>query len=139
MVFEIGRVCVKIAGRDSNRKCVVVDNIDERFVLIDGDVRRRKCNIMHLEPLNTVIKIEKGASHSGIVKEFKELGFGVWETKPRKTAEKPKKIRRQKEKQPVEEKEKKAEKKEAEETQLEKIAETEEKPKKKVVKKVKKE
>ncbi|MBN1157255.1 50S ribosomal protein L14e [Candidatus Woesearchaeota archaeon] len=145
MVFEIGRVCVKIAGRDSNRRCVIVDTVDDKIVLIDGDVRRRKCNVIHLEPLDSVIKIKKGASHSEVAKEFKDLGFNVWETKPRKTAERPKKVRKVKEKPAEEEKpaKKKAEKpkkeekkEEAEETELEKIAETEEKPKKKTVKKV---
>ena len=35
-MFEIGRLCVKIAGRDAGNKCVIVDVIDKNFVMIDG-------------------------------------------------------------------------------------------------------
>lgn len=86
--MEIGRVCVKLAGRDAGRIAVVVDNIDSKFVLIDGNVRRRKCNIMHLEPLDEVLKIKKNASHSDIVSEFKKLKLETWNTKPKKKTEK---------------------------------------------------
>ncbi len=93
-MIEIGRLCVKIAGRDAGSKCVVVDTIDKKSVLIDGETRRRKCNISHLEPLAEVIKIKKGASHADISKEFKKLGFEARETKPKKAAEKPKKAKK---------------------------------------------
>jgi len=43
-----GRICVKTAGRDAGLKCVIVDVLDDKFVLIDGETRRRKCNILHL-------------------------------------------------------------------------------------------
>ncbi len=92
--MEIGRVCVKLAGRDAGKKCVVVDILEGNYVLIDGATRRRKCNILHLEPLNEVINIKKGASHSEVEKEFKKLGYDVWSTKPKKVAEKPKKKRK---------------------------------------------
>ena len=111
--MEIGRLCVKIAGRDAGRKCVVVDTVDDNFVLIDGDVRRRKCNIKHLEPLADTIDIKKGASHTDVAAAFKKLKLDVWETKKKEAAEKPKKVRKVKEKAP--EKPKKAEKKPAKE------------------------
>jgi len=66
-MYEIGRLCVKLAGRDSNLKCLIVDTIDEKTVMIDGQTRRRKCNISHLEPLDKVLKIKKGATHSEVV------------------------------------------------------------------------
>jgi len=44
-MFEIGRVCVKIAGRDAGKTAIVVDKASGERVLIDGNVRRRKCNI----------------------------------------------------------------------------------------------
>jgi large subunit ribosomal protein L14e len=62
-MIEIGRLCVKTAGRDAGLKCIIVDILDDKFVLIDGETRRRKCNILHLEPLKDVIKIKKNASH----------------------------------------------------------------------------
>lgn len=106
-MIEIGRLCVKIAGRDAGNKCVVVDLVDKTYVLIDGNVRRRKCNIAHLEPLDKVIKIKKNASHADVAAEFKKLKLDVWTTKPKKAAEKPKKVRKTKEK-PVEEKKEKS-------------------------------
>ena len=95
-MIEIGRLCIKIAGRDARHKCVVVDIVDKTHVLIDGDVRRRKCNIAHLEPLDKVIKIKKGASHDTIAKEFKALKLPVRKTKPKPKTERPKKIRKKK-------------------------------------------
>ena len=90
-MFEIGRLCVKLAGRDAAKKCVIVDTLDNGYVLIDGQTRRKKCNIKHLEPLDQVLKLTKGASHADISKEFKKLKIDVSETKPRKTAPRPKK------------------------------------------------
>jgi len=87
--MEVGRLCVKLAGRDAGRVAVVVDTLDSKFVLIDGNVRRRKCNIMHLEPLDEIIKIKKGASHSEVSSEFKKLKLDTWETKAKKKTEKP--------------------------------------------------
>ena len=57
-MIEIGRICVKIAGRDAGLKCVIVDILDDKSVLIDGETRRRKCNVLHLEPSKEVIKIK---------------------------------------------------------------------------------
>ena len=97
-MIEIGRMCVKIAGRDAGKKCVIVDVIDNKTVLIDGQTRRRKCNVNHIEPLDAVLKIKKGASHSDIAKEFSKLKLEARETKPKKTAAKPTKSRKKKEK-----------------------------------------
>ena len=60
MTIEIGRLCVKLAGRDAGKKGVIIDILDEKFVLIDGETLRRICNVLHLEPLNQVLKISKG-------------------------------------------------------------------------------
>ena len=88
-MIEVGRVCLKIAGRDSNLKCVVVDVIDAKTVLIDGQTRRRKCSIKHVEPLSQVVKIKKAATHSEVVKELENIGIKVAEKKT-KTRAKPK-------------------------------------------------
>lgn len=84
-MIEIGRVCMKIAGRDAGLKCVVVDILDD-FVLIDGQTRRRKCNPMHLEPLDQKLEVEKGASHEQVVSAFKELKIELVERKPKAKA-----------------------------------------------------
>lgn len=94
--FEVGRLAVKIAGRDAGKKCVVVDKVDDTNVLIDGQTRRRKCNVKHLEPLNQIIKIKKDASHSEVKSEFKKLGLEVLDTKPKDKKERPRKQRKEK-------------------------------------------
>lgn len=100
-MFEIGRLCVKLAGRDAGKKCVVVEVLEGNYVLIDGETRRRKCNLAHLEPLKEVIKIKAKASHEEITKTLEPLGFKVLNTKPKKVSEKPKKKSRVKKQKPV--------------------------------------
>jgi large subunit ribosomal protein L14e len=56
--IEKGRVCVKIAGRESGKKCVIVDVIDQNFVEIVGnDVKHKRCNIKHLEPVDKTVEV----------------------------------------------------------------------------------
>ena len=55
------------------KKCAVVNVIDHTSVLIDGNVRRRRCNVRHLEPLSDVIDIKKDASHEEVESAFKKL------------------------------------------------------------------
>ena len=95
-LFEVGRVCVKIAGRDGGRKCVVVEQIDSHSVLVDGDVRRRKVNINHLEPLAELLEVRQGASHEQIKKVFEEKGWKVWEHTGKNVAAKPKHMKKKK-------------------------------------------
>ena len=93
-MIEIGRLCVKIAGRDAGLKCIVVDILKDKFVLIDGETRRRKCNILHLEPLKNVIKISKNASHEEVEKEFEKLGLKARKSKPKAKTTRPRKKRK---------------------------------------------
>ena len=111
-MITVGRLCVKIAGHEAGLKCVVLDVIDQNFVLIDGQVKRRKCNIQHLEPLDKIIKIKKNASHEDVVKEFKKLNIEIKEIKEKKKKEKPKKQRKIKKQEPKEIKKRKEVKKE---------------------------
>jgi len=97
MVLKIGRLCMKIAGRDSRNKCVIVDVVDDTYVLIDGQVRRKKCNIKHLEPLNQVLEIKKGAAHEEVVQAFKKLNIEIRERKSKEKTERPRKQRKRKE------------------------------------------
>ena len=65
--IEVGRVCVKMAGRESGRKCVRVDVMDKSFVLVTGPkkvtgVKRRRVNINHVAPLEDMIQVKRGAS-----------------------------------------------------------------------------
>ena len=111
---EIGRLIVKLAGRDAGLKGVIVDILEKNYVLIDGQVRRRKCNIMHVEPLDKIIKIPKQATHEEVVKALKEEGIEVEEKRKvkKEKTEKPTKQRKKKEEteEPVKEVKKKAKK-----------------------------
>jgi large subunit ribosomal protein L14e len=116
-MFEVGRLAIKIAGRDAGQKCVIVDVLDDKTVLIDGMTRRRKCNKMHLEPLNQTLGISQNASHEDVTRAFKELGLEVKTTKAKAKTEKPKTVRKAKEKPAVDKrkaKKAKAEKKSTE-------------------------
>ena len=47
--IEVGRVCVKTAGREAGEKCVIVDVIDEKFVEVVGaSVKNRRCNMDYI-------------------------------------------------------------------------------------------
>lgn len=93
-VVKVGRLCMKIAGRDAGEMCVIVEKIDNNNVTIDGGVRRRKCNVNHLVPLKKVLKIKAKASHEDVAKEFEALKLKVWNKKAKSAAEKPKKVRK---------------------------------------------
>ncbi|MFQ5620841.1 MAG: hypothetical protein ACE5FT_03285 [Candidatus Nanoarchaeia archaeon] len=125
-MLEIGRVCIKIAGRDAGMKCVIVD-IDGDSYVIDGQTRRRKVNGLHLEPLTDKVDVKKGASHTDAVKALKGLGIDCKESKPRKAAERPRKVR--KVKAPKVKKEVKAEPKEVKKEKPKEEKKAEEKPK----------
>ncbi len=78
--IEIGRICVKVAGREAGRKCVIVDIIDDNFVLVTGPksltgVKRRRVNIKHIEPLDKVIDIKRGASDEEVLKAIAATGL----------------------------------------------------------------
>jgi large subunit ribosomal protein L14e len=77
---DVGRVCVKIAGREAGRKCVVVSTIDENFVLVDSPlVRRRRCNVRHLKPTEAKISLTEGAATGAVEKALKKAGVKLGE------------------------------------------------------------
>ncbi|RLE89284.1 MAG: 50S ribosomal protein L14e, partial [Thermoprotei archaeon] len=78
--IEIGRICLKIAGREAGRKCVIVDIIDENFVLVTGPksisgVKRRRANIKHLIPTDRKVNISKGATDEEVYKALESEGL----------------------------------------------------------------
>ena len=78
MVMEVGRVCVKLAGREAGEKCVIVDVIDRTHVLVSGqNVKRRRCNIRHLEPLPNKLEVPKGASDEEVKRALESAGLLV--------------------------------------------------------------
>ena len=69
--IEIGRICMKQKGRETGKKCVIIDVMDQSFVLVTGPkkvtgVKRRRVNIAHLQPLQEKIDISRGASDEEI-------------------------------------------------------------------------
>ncbi|MCX8204602.1 MAG: 50S ribosomal protein L14e [Candidatus Nezhaarchaeota archaeon] len=77
--IEVGRVCVKTTGREAGLKCVIVDLLDENFVLITGPkevsgVKRRRVNIKHLMPLEVLINIPRGASDGEVERALEREG-----------------------------------------------------------------
>ncbi len=77
--IEIGRICVKLTGREAGRKCVIVDVLDKNFVLVTGPkdvtgVKRRRSNVGHIEPIQDKVEIKRGASDEEVVTSLKSLG-----------------------------------------------------------------
>ncbi len=72
-IYDIGRLCVKTMGRDAGHYCVIVDIIDKNYLLIDGlNIRRRRVNYKHIEPIADVLEIKKGASHEQVEAAIKK-------------------------------------------------------------------
>lgn len=71
--IEIGRICIKIKGRESGKKCVIVDIIDKSFVLITGPqtltgVKRRRVNVQHITSTEKSVKIKRDSSDEDVIK-----------------------------------------------------------------------
>ncbi len=71
--IEIGRICTKIKGRESGKKCVIVDIIDKSFVLITGPetltgVKRRRVNVQHIRSTENSVTIKRGSSDEDVIK-----------------------------------------------------------------------
>jgi len=74
--IEVGRICVKVLGREAGKKCVIVDLTDKSFVLITGPkkltgVKRRRVNANHIEPMQDKIDIKRGASDEEVADALK--------------------------------------------------------------------
>jgi len=119
--LEVGRVCVKTAGREAGRYCVILKSMDENFVLVTGPrvltgIKRRRCNVEHLEPTQYSLKIKEDAGDKEVIDAYEKSGLlaklGLAKPSPEvvKEAEKPKKKLAKEEKKEI--KEKKVEKEE---------------------------
>ena len=77
--IEVGRICVKQTGRETGRKCVIIDVMDKSFVLITGPkkvtgVKRRRVNINHLQPLDDKIDVTRGAADDEVTSSLESAG-----------------------------------------------------------------
>jgi len=78
--MEIGRVCMKISGREAGKYCVVLKKEGNAFVLVTGPkiltgVKRRKANIEHLEPTKYIVEIPENASDELVLDGFGKAGL----------------------------------------------------------------
>ena len=108
--MEKGKVCMKVAGREAGMYCVLVEEPAEGFVMITGPkaitrVKRRKCNIMHLEPTDHNIdvgdgedsSVEKAWKSSGLIEKL-EISVPKKKKEKKEKKEKPKRKRKKKHK-----------------------------------------
>ncbi|MEM0453345.1 MAG: 50S ribosomal protein L14e [Sulfolobales archaeon] len=78
--IEVGRICIKLRGREAGKKCVIVDIVDNNYVVVTGPkelsgVKRRRVNIGHLEPLDKKVEISKGASDEEVIKSLESANL----------------------------------------------------------------
>ena len=69
--ISVGRIVVKLMGREAGRKAVVTQIIDRNFAEITGPVdltgvKRRRVNINHIEPTDYTVDIERGSDDKSI-------------------------------------------------------------------------
>jgi len=75
--IDIGRVCVKLVGREAGKKCVIVDVVDKNFVLVTGPkqlngVKRRRVNVNHIETTERKVDIPRGETDEELIKALDE-------------------------------------------------------------------
>jgi large subunit ribosomal protein L14e len=77
--IEVGRICIKEVGRETEKKCVVIDVMDKSFVLVTGPkkvtgVKRRRVNINHVMPTQDKIDVKRGASDEEVTSALESAG-----------------------------------------------------------------
>lgn len=75
--LAVGTVCMKVAGRESGAICCVVKPIDKTFIMVTGPklvtgIKRRRCNIEHLEPTEIKLEIKEDATDEEIIEAYKK-------------------------------------------------------------------
>jgi large subunit ribosomal protein L14e len=89
--IEVGRICVKQSGRETGKKCIVIDVMDKSFVLVTGPkkvtgIKRRRVNINHVMPLQDKVEVKRGASDEEVTSVLESAGKLQEMTQPVKTA-----------------------------------------------------
>ena len=83
--LDLGRVCLKIAGREGGKYCVIVkpagkSKEDKSFVFVTGPrvltgVKRRRANITHLQPTEHKLEIKEDAPDEEVIDAFEKVGL----------------------------------------------------------------
>lgn len=86
-VLEVGRVCMKIAGREAGKYCVVLKpagktKSEKSFVFVTGPrlltgVKRRKSNIDHLKATEYKLEVSEGAADEAVLGAYEKAGLIV--------------------------------------------------------------
>lgn len=79
-MIEPGRIVLKIAGREAGRYAVIVENVNDNFVLISGPksitgIKRRKCNIEHVEPTEHKLDVDSKADDATLENLWRGSGL----------------------------------------------------------------
>ena len=102
--LNVGTVCMKVAGREGGSVCTVIKPVDKTFVMVTGPklvtgIKRRRCNIEHLEPTEIKLDIKEDATDEEVIEAYKKSNVitkfnlklpSAGEMKSEKTKEKPK-------------------------------------------------
>jgi large subunit ribosomal protein L14e len=88
---EVGRICMKIAGRETGKKCVIVDVMDKSFVLVTGPkkvtgIKRKRVNLNHITVLQEKLDLKRGASDEEVTSVLESAGKLQEMTQPAKPA-----------------------------------------------------
>lgn len=80
VTFDTGRVCMKIAGRETGKYCTVLKKENEAFVLVTGPkiltgVKKRRCNVEHLEALPYTLEINENSTDEEIISAYQKVGL----------------------------------------------------------------
>jgi large subunit ribosomal protein L14e len=83
--LELGRVCLKIAGREAGGYCVVIkpagtSKQEKSFVTVTGPklltgVKRRRVNITHLKATEGKLDIAEDASDEQVIAAYDKAGL----------------------------------------------------------------
>jgi len=69
--LDVGSVCIKTSGRKAGEKVVVLELVDNNFVIIQGaKVKKKKCNLSHLMPLGKTINVGKSITQKELEKQL---------------------------------------------------------------------
>jgi large subunit ribosomal protein L14e len=79
-MIEPGRIVLKIAGREAGKYAVIIESVNDNFVLITGPkaitgIKRRKCNIDHIEPTEHKLEIDSKADDTTIEGLWRNSGL----------------------------------------------------------------
>lgn len=132
VVLELGRVCLKLAGREAGAYCAVIkpagkSKEEKSFVFVTGPklltgVKRRRSNIEHLQATEYKLEIPEDATDEAVIAAYEKAGLIIklglkkpsaaqMKAKEEKTKEKEERTKEQAKKAEKEKGEKKGEKK----------------------------